>query len=154
MNPLADLSKSPILYKIGETTYEVSPLTQNDHGDFCRFVQYMGYYAMRDLPNMPPDAANQILLSCARTSVAVGSKEYNAANNNPDGQAELAFLSLRRKHPTITREQVKQFPHEDLNNISGLLTILANPDAIQADQKKMEVVAQAIAILKSQGKLM
>lgn len=136
MNPLADLTQAPLVYKVADKQYEISPLTHADYGAFCRFVQFADYYALRELPGIPDELIKETLTACLRKTVTLGDEAFNAMTNNPAGMGELAFLALRRRN-VITREDVADIPLEHVKHICELAALLSAPvDSISDESKK------------------
>lgn len=134
MNPLADLTQAPIVYKAGADTYEVSPLTRGDYGAFARFVQMHPWYVAKDLPGIDPKKVDEIFNQCLRTPTAMNSPEFAAVAGTMEGMTEAAYLSLRHKHPSITREMVDTLGTEHIANISNIAAMLSSP--LDTDEKK------------------
>lgn len=144
MNPLADLTKAPLLYKIGDKTYEVSPLTQRDFGELVRYVQFLDWYIIKDLPNIPVEVVKETFENCLKKRIMFNALDDSRLIETPEGSAETVYHSLKHKHPAITREEVSGWKPGDLFSIAVLALILTMPptDDTERQKKMLEFIAQ------------
>ena len=146
MNPASDIVNAPILYKVGDKTYEVSALSNEDLGVMTRLVQFYEYNTLLQLPNVSQELKDKTFLECLRKVVSPSGEQYAAITTSPQGDAEYAYLSLRHKHPTITREEVNAFPPLDVVNISRYAQLLCHPPTEETKKKIAAVRAQLAEI--------
>lgn len=146
MNPQADMTQAPILYKIGADTFEVAPFTKNDFGAFSRYVQFAKWYQVKELHDVPQAKVDEVFDACLKTTVVMGSKDFEQVASTPDGLGEFAYLSLRHKQPNITREAISAMPIEHVTNIANIAAMLSTVN--DTDDKK-KVMADLLDKLRA-----
>lgn len=152
MNPLADLTQAPMLYRIGDKTYEISPFTNDDYGAFCRFAQYLDYLAIQSLP-IDDAKKDATFRECQNKLVFMGNDEFNKACRTMEGLNELAYLSLRHKHKGITRDDVAAIGPEDKRNMTDIAFYMAWPSDRPMPDEVEKKAREQISNLRSKGTL-
>lgn len=133
---LDDLTKAPVPVRIGDQTFEVSPLTQGDLGQLLRVVQFEPYYTLRELGDIPEEVLHKTLAECSAKKIPLSSNDFNVALETPWGMVEGVYLSLRHKHPDITREQIKEWPPGDLMLVISVASTLSAAFTVPEHAKK------------------
>ena len=148
-NPHSDLAASSLSLTFGDTTWEVSPLTLGDLGYLLLWCQYAEYRALRTVDGVSEEELAACRKECSKKPVAIGSEDFQEiSSGTPQGLLELAYLSLKHKHPGLTRDAIKHLPADQIREISQVAGELAvsNPD--EDTQKK---ILEHRENLKSQG---
>ncbi|MBS3904796.1 MAG: hypothetical protein KGZ39_05675 [Simkania sp.] len=143
MNPLSDLTASPVLYKLGDKTWELSPLTKSDLGDLLRFAQFHSYYTLKKLGDIPADLLRAELKECSAKRVSLEDQSFQDGIATLEGIVEVVFLSLRHRHKDVTREQVDAFSFVDLgkmNEVIILLSSIYNGDDDDVKKNQLQVL--------------
>jgi hypothetical protein len=106
---VAQATAAPIEFIAKGVTYKLSPLRDRDFGDFERWCQdrYIEV-TTRNLQNLSDENQKEVLRSTFDKAAAITftSPECVKIMNSIEGSLELAFLCLKREHPSITREEV------------------------------------------------
>ena len=147
MNELSDLAKSPFNWKANGKTYEFSPLTFKDQGDFLRFVQFEPYRVAKSQVTTPTDV-----------DVAVLEKIFRSCfNGNPmanidgvlqttEGMVEILYLSARHNSPKITRNELATLlgtPQDAKHIIEAIMKLSGLETGAEKKVENQQAEAQA-----------
>jgi hypothetical protein len=109
---LTDLCKTPIVMTINDKKFEVSPLTQADFAAILSHIQFEPFNTAKD-QGASQEILDKLFMDCSTKPVDPSAPEFDRAMKAVSGQLETVFLSLRHKHPTITREELRNFDYGD-----------------------------------------
>lgn len=150
LNTLADLTKAPLLYAIGDKTFEVSPLDQGDFGALANLARFHDWTVLLTLEGVPDEIKTATLNKCILREVTFNSPEFVEALQTSWGMVETCFLSLRHRQPAITRKEVEAFSTPDVANIIAVATMLSR--FVDNDDFKKKLM-ELITALMASGKL-
>lgn len=139
---LPDICASSFPLPVGDKHYDVSPLTIGDMADILRFVQFQPYSELLKLGNVPSSYLVEVLSECRSKAIKVEDEEFTKVLASIEGAIECAYLSLKHKHPDITREVVGGFDNIDVMRIAELAFafIAAKADPIDGKKKLLELI--------------
>ena len=127
--------------------YNLSELTLGDLTDsFPLFVQFYPYEQFKKMETRIPKEqyeaqSSKLLNECSAKSCTINSPEVKAFLDTMEGTIYLSFLSMRKEHPTITLEQVKEiltpaiFPE-----VSVKVAVLSGFMGEETAKKKLEEI--------------
>lgn len=109
MSDLSTVTAASIEIQLGGQPYQMRPLTIADLGEFENWVRQKiianTMHAARDLPPMDRrDLTSESINAASR--VTYDSREAQGMMQSIEGAGQLMYLSLRHKHPDITREVI------------------------------------------------
>ena len=134
---LDDLCKSPAPITIGGKTYQVSPLTQGDFGDLIQSIEWAPLEGLRATGVTDTALLMACVKECSQTRLAIGTEDFNNALRTPRAQTEMAFLSLKHRHPDSERSELQAMSITDVGLIGDVCLCLTNPED-EDNQKKMK----------------
>lgn len=108
---LAQMTAAPSEFTVDGKTYYLSPLADEDFGQFERWVQdrYLDV-AKRNLGGLGKEDREALLKNAYEKAAELTISSPEALNlmTTTDGSAKLLHLSLLRRHPDITFQEVTQ----------------------------------------------
>ena len=166
LDELGALTAAPLHYVRGATTYEVSPLTATDIGALQVFAQMFDYYRLSGLGDVhiSDELKKTTLDKCISQPVSFTSPYMLTVLSKSEGMVEAVYHSLKHKHASISREDLKQWAIYDIENITALVLIVSGVigkeppappvEGSSEDQKKryhqnLQARANSIALVKS-----
>lgn len=132
MGVLAAMTAEPAAYRYREKEYKVSPWTVEVMAAFERHVEGKAMEAYEKVASrLQPAAAEralstlmQDLTACAYT---FGTPFMGKALQAPEHVEYMFFLCLKKNHPEVTRQLVKEMAKDDYDGIVKVMNV-ANQD--------------------------
>ncbi len=106
---LAKATAAPIHITLGKKEYRVSPLRDADYGEYEVWVQdRFVSVAKRTTKDLEPEERDSILKDAVSKAGAmtISSPEALRLMGSVEGAAMLMYLSIRRRHPDITYDEM------------------------------------------------
>lgn len=138
MTDIATATKASMEVRIGGKMYTCSPLEQVDYGEFAQWVkQEFIEMAKRSITDETPPDQVKVLLEHAynrASRIRFDSLECLEAMATFDGSCKLAQLMLRKKHPELDIEQMKEllFQPENVEELMRTYDLL-HPESVKKD---------------------
>ena len=142
MSKLGTASKAPFIFVVGGREYQLAPTEIADLGEFEKWLEVRPFEAarkqMKALGDMLTPEATSIILEGAQKAAdnsAIDTLSYAQRMASLEGTIYMMWLSLRKNHPDITREEVGAFVTIDnlqewqdrLDQVTGMVDADENP---------------------------
>lgn len=117
-----------------------------------RYVQWHDYLDIASDSMVSEETRAKVQEECIAKKVGLHSYELAESYDTGWGQLEFAFLSLRKAHPDLTREQLTALP---LDHVATMATLAATISQVyepsEAGDAKKKQAAELIQKLKAMG---
>jgi hypothetical protein len=119
-------------FEAKDQRWHLSPLTIGDMVKLKAWVQFYPWECLqKQRDRMDPETFNaqssKLLLECAFKRVNEKSPEFAELLETPEGIAQLAFLMMKRNHPTLTVDDVQELlTTRNLEEVATLVVAVSN----------------------------
>lgn len=139
---LSDLTAASVPLEIRGKVYDISPLTEGDWGELCRAIQFYPFTSLKASGEASPESLQKCLMECAAKHISFDSADFLLAERSPWAKVEMAYLSLRHKLPSLTREDLASWSWSDIEEVVMVVFVLSDVDMRLTPEAKKKMVEQ------------
>lgn len=135
---LEELTAAPVPLLVNGKHYSISPLTQGDFGSLLRTFQFYQFNTLKGLPDVNENLLQETLKKCLASCPTLQSNDFNNWTASEAGMTEALFLSLAKKKPEITREEIRDWNPNQCQLAFQILVAISTGINMEDTQKKIQ----------------